>query len=91
MLISGKGGASHKVVGKLLTQGLIEEIPARGALPIWRRDAEGSDLPCDVMRTDAGFHADSSFQEIAKIEGKVERHIRYLAPLAACVPTPSGK
>jgi hypothetical protein len=28
------------VVGKLLTQGLIEEIPARGALPIWRRDEE---------------------------------------------------
>jgi hypothetical protein len=37
MLISGKGGASHKVVGKLLTQVLIEEIPARGAMPIWRR------------------------------------------------------
>jgi Protein of unknown function (DUF3489) len=26
------------VVGTLLTQGLIEEIPARGALPIWHRD-----------------------------------------------------
>jgi hypothetical protein len=33
-----KGGAAHKVAGKLLTQGLIEEIPARGALPIWHRD-----------------------------------------------------
>jgi hypothetical protein len=38
MLISGKGGDADKVVGTLLTQGLIEEIPARGALPIWRRD-----------------------------------------------------
>ena len=28
----------------------------------------------------------SSFQEIAKIEGKVERHIRYLAPLAYLSP-----
>jgi hypothetical protein len=28
------------VVGKLLSQGLIEEIPARGALPVWRRDDE---------------------------------------------------
>jgi hypothetical protein len=33
-----KGGAAHKVVGKLLTDGLIEEIQARGALPVWRRD-----------------------------------------------------
>lgn len=33
-----KGGAADKVVGTLLTQGLIEEIPARGALPIWHRD-----------------------------------------------------
>jgi len=27
-----KGGAAHKVIGKLLTEGLVEEIPARGAL-----------------------------------------------------------
>ena len=35
-----KGGAADKVVSKLLRDGLIEEIPARGALPIWRRDEE---------------------------------------------------
>src|ERR1700732_1250117 len=35
-----KGGATDKVVSKLLRDGLIEEIPARGALPIWRRDEE---------------------------------------------------
>src|SRR6202035_1421226 len=35
-----KGGAADKVVGKLRRDGLIEEIPARGALPIWRRDEE---------------------------------------------------
>jgi hypothetical protein len=28
------------VLGKLLSQGLIEAIPARGALPVWRRDDE---------------------------------------------------
>jgi hypothetical protein len=38
-----KGSAADKVVGTLLTQGLIEEIPAHGALPIWHRD-EGKDL-----------------------------------------------
>jgi hypothetical protein len=35
-----KGGAADKVVSKLLRDGLIEEIPARGALPIWRRDED---------------------------------------------------
>jgi hypothetical protein len=32
-----KGGAAQKVVGKLLTDGLIEEIPARGSMPVWRK------------------------------------------------------
>ena len=35
-----KGGAAHKVVGKLLAEGLVEEIPACDALPVWRRDDE---------------------------------------------------
>jgi hypothetical protein len=33
-----KGGAAHKVAAKLLTAGLVQEISARGALPVWRRD-----------------------------------------------------
>ena len=33
-----KGGAADKVIGKLLSQHLVEEIPARGGLPVWRRD-----------------------------------------------------
>jgi hypothetical protein len=33
-----KGAASHKVVRKLLSEGLIEEIAAGGSLPVWRRD-----------------------------------------------------
>ena len=32
-----KDGAAHKAVGKLLSDGLIEEIEARGSLPVWRR------------------------------------------------------
>jgi hypothetical protein len=35
------GGAAGKVVTKLLTEGLIEEIQSRGSLPIWRRDEDG--------------------------------------------------
>jgi len=35
-----KGGAAQKVVAKLLDNGLVEEVRARGALPVWRRDDE---------------------------------------------------
>jgi Protein of unknown function (DUF3489) len=35
-----KGGAAGKIIGKLLRQHLIEEIPAQGGLPVWRRDEE---------------------------------------------------
>ena len=38
-----KGGAAQKVVAKLLTGGLVEEVRAGGTLAVWRRDdAEGS-------------------------------------------------
>ena len=38
-----KGGPARRVVGRLLTEGLIEEIPSGGSLPVWRRDdREGS-------------------------------------------------
>jgi hypothetical protein len=33
-----KGGIAKKAVGKLMRDGLIEEIPAGAALPVWRRD-----------------------------------------------------
>jgi Protein of unknown function (DUF3489) len=36
------GGAAGKVVAKLLTEGLIEEIQSRGALPVWPRDGDNA-------------------------------------------------
>jgi hypothetical protein len=45
-----KGGAARKVVGKLLTDGLIEEIQARGALPVWRRDEGKGPLALRITR-----------------------------------------
>jgi hypothetical protein len=33
-----KGAASHKVIRRLLSEGLIEEIAAGGSVPVWRRD-----------------------------------------------------
>ena len=38
------------MVGKLLTQGLIEEIPARGALPIRRRDKGKGSFAVHITR-----------------------------------------
>jgi hypothetical protein len=39
-----KGGAAKKLVSKLLRDGLVEEIPARGSLPAWRRDDDAGPL-----------------------------------------------
>jgi len=45
-----KGGAAQWVVSKLLSQGLIEEIPARGALPVWRRDDQQGRLALRITQ-----------------------------------------
>jgi len=45
-----KGGAAHKVLGKLLTEGLVEEVPAHGALPVWRRDEENRPLALRITQ-----------------------------------------
>ena len=43
-----KTGVTKKAVGKLLHDGLIEEIPARGALPVWRRDDDVGPLALHI-------------------------------------------
>jgi hypothetical protein len=35
-----KGSAGQKVLRKLLSEQLVEEIPAQGAVPVWRRDED---------------------------------------------------
>jgi len=39
-----KGSAASKAGGKLLRDGLIEEVPAGGSLPVWRRDDDAGPL-----------------------------------------------
>jgi hypothetical protein len=34
------GGAAGKVMGRLIAEGLVEEIQSRGSLPVWRRDGD---------------------------------------------------
>ena len=50
-----KGSAARKVVSKLLADGLIEEIEARGSLPVWRdNDDKG---PLALRITERGLAA----------------------------------
>jgi hypothetical protein len=39
-----KGGAAGKVIGMLLRDGLVEEVPAGASMPAWRRDADAGPL-----------------------------------------------
>jgi hypothetical protein len=48
------GGAAAKVVAKLLAEDLIEEIRARGSMPVWRRD---DDDPRSLRITKKGLGA----------------------------------
>ncbi len=45
-----KGGAAHKVVGKLLTDRLIEEIQARSSLLVWRPDEDKGPLALRITK-----------------------------------------
>jgi hypothetical protein len=50
-----KGGAADKVIGKLLTASLLEEVRANGSLPIWRRDDQHG--PFSLRITERGLDA----------------------------------
>src|SRR3984893_8351996 len=63
-----KGGAADKVVSKLRRDGLIEEIPARGALPIWSRDEENEAVALRV--TSRGLARSGSEEHHALLEAE---------------------
>ena len=60
------GGASAKVVARLLTEGLIEEIPSRGALPAWRRDEDGARSLRITRKGLQAIRAEDEVVEVAK-------------------------
>jgi hypothetical protein len=60
-----KGGAAQKFVAKLIELGFVEEIRARGDLPVWRRDDE---RPMALRITKRGLKA------IAVEENPVDQH-----------------
>jgi hypothetical protein len=59
-----KGAAATKVVGKLLREKLVEEVPSGGMLPEWRRDAGlGSLALCITKRGLATIGVEASNSE----------------------------
>jgi hypothetical protein len=56
-----KGGTAQKVLSKLLSEYLIEEIPAEGTLPVWRRDEDKGVLALRI--TERGLAAIGADQD----------------------------
>ncbi len=81
-----KGAITHKVVGKLLTDGLIEEIEARGSLPVWRRDEGKGSLALRI--TKRGLAAIQVDDGGAAMEAKAPRTVEQGAELASGKSSP---
>lgn len=75
-----KGGAERKVVGKLLSDGLIEEIEAGGSLPVWRRDEDKGPLALRI--TERGLAAIQVDKGGAREETREQRDTKNGANLA---------
>jgi len=45
-----KGSAAGKVVGELLRDGLVEEVPAAASMPVWRRDDDTGPLALRISK-----------------------------------------
>jgi hypothetical protein len=45
-----KGGAAHRLVGKLIDTGLVEEVRARAELPVWRRDEDNRPMALRITK-----------------------------------------
>ena len=68
-----KGGLAKKAIGKLLTDGLVEEVPAGGTLPVWRCDDDRGPLAlCITARGLAaiGVEKAGALPEAQTVSGK---------------------
>src|SRR5215212_7972395 len=45
-----KGGPAQKLVRKLLSEGLIEEVRATGSLPVWRREEDNQPMALRITQ-----------------------------------------
>jgi hypothetical protein len=60
-----KGGALKKVLGSMLTRGLVQEVPAAGKQQVWRTDEEGTPLMLKV--TKAAYEAVGTKQRKGRV------------------------
>src|SRR5215207_5818459 len=66
-----RGGAAQKFAAKLLREGLVEEVRARGALPVWRRDDANGPMALRMTRSGMkaiGVEGDAPAQEAGRPE-----------------------
>jgi len=80
-----KGAVARKVVSKLLADGLIEEIEARGSLPVWRCDEDKGPLALRI--TQRGLAAIQVDQGGVRAEAEGRRDIKPRTNLAAGKPS----
>jgi len=78
------GSAAHKVVRKLLSENLLEEIPSLGSLPVWRSDKDEGPLALRI--TDLGLEAIA----IEDATPAAEPAARVQAPMRALARTRRG-
>jgi hypothetical protein len=45
-----RGGAAQKIVAKLIDLGFVEEVLARGDLPVWRRDDDNRPMALRITK-----------------------------------------
>lgn len=65
-----KGAPAQKVVTKLLKEGLVEEVRARGSLPAWRRDEEERPFALRITKRGMGaIEVDEDGPEESEGEG----------------------
>ena len=66
-----RGGAAQKFAAKLLREGLVEEVRARGVLPGWRRDDANRSMALRMTRSGMkaiGIAEDAPGQEARRPE-----------------------
>ena len=69
-----KGGAAGKVIGKLLRDGLVEEVPAGASMPVWRRDDDAGPLSIRITpRGLASIGLEGDVMQLAKEPSTAEQ------------------
>jgi Protein of unknown function (DUF3489) len=70
-----KGAVARKAITKLLSDGLVEEVPAGGTLPVWRRDDDQGAVALRITARGLaalGIEKSSSPLEMAVTSGATE-------------------